>query len=105
MTPCPDIPGLTYAKRFIPRMAYRNSNKNKSPPMFSNAGREIIIVLRMILRLLIYLINLKILMILSNKNIDVTSVTDVKIFKYVMIYPAVEKTTIVKSMMLAESQK
>jgi len=73
--------------------------------MFSNAGRDIIIVLRMILKLFIYLINLKILMILSNKNIDVTSVTDVKIFKYVMIYPAVEKTTIVKSMMLAESQK
>lgn len=105
VTPYPDGPGLTYENRFIPRMAYKNNSKNKSPPMFSSAGRDIIIVLRIILRLLICLISLKILMILSNKNIDVTSVTEVKIFKYVMICPAVEKTTMVKSMIFAESQK
>jgi len=73
--------------------------------MLSSAGREIIIVLRIILRLLICLMSRKILIILSNKKIDVTSVTEVKIFKYVMTCPAVEKTTIVKSMIFAESQK
>jgi hypothetical protein len=73
--------------------------------MLSSAGREMMIVFKIILRLLIYLMSRKILMILSNKKIEVTSVTEVKIFKYVMTCPAVEKTTIVKSMIFAESQK
>ena len=105
MTPYPEGPGLTYENRFIPRIAYKKSSKNKSPPMLSSAGREMMIVFKIILRLLIYLMSRKILMILSNKKIEVTSVTEVKIFKYVMICPAVEKTTIVKSMIFAESQK
>lgn len=73
--------------------------------MLTRAGKEIIIVLRMIRRLLTYLTILKILIILSSKKIEVAVLTDVRILKYPIIAPPVENTTIKRSKIFELSQK
>lgn len=78
VTPDPDNPGLTYAKRFIPRIEYKKRSKKRRPPILISAGRLMIIVLRITLRLAIFFTSLRILMILSSKNTEVTVVTELR---------------------------